>query len=399
MSGRATELYRGNPFRILALPVTADAADIRRRGRELQVRASPEGAESEAAEAAARLDDAVLRLEAELYWRWLPDEEEAALDRLAAGGSEVAGHDLAVLRHSAVLESPVDEWRRWRPALEAWEGTWRDDRFWARLRERAEALGDARATVATVDRLRGELPGRVLSASATAIAGLLEDDRGGAASEALIAVAASSFPATDVQRARAAALDGLVRRVRDLLTEHGPSPALIEAARALGRVEPLSPVAERVLDEAADDLRERALALAHERRDLLLARPLLEAAVALATSTMVRARAEALLAEWDLALARARAEAIDAVTRRVRRHGLGGSRWQLIGTAAAMLVALVAGIATCRANQAPPAPPPPTFAPPTFQPQLQYPPATLPPLAFPPPTLPPDLIVTITPPP
>jgi hypothetical protein len=362
MSGRPPDLYRENPFRVLSIPITATAADIRRRGRELQLRATLAGTESDAAEAAARLDDAVLRLEAELYWRWLPDEAAEALERRAAGGSEVAAHDLAVLHHAAALDSPRSAGERWSAALGAWADTWGSERFWERMRERAAALQDPRATGAAVDRLRAQLPGRVLTATAVAAADLLAEAADGPAAEALAAVAASALPAGNDQRAHALALEGLVRQVGDLLADPGSAGAMLAAASRLRALEPLSPAAERVLDDAADHLRHRALALWRERHDLLGGRPLLDSAVALATSAVVRGRATALMAEWDRALDQPRRQLAVAGRPAIRLPRSLMSGLVFLALAAAAVPLGLLGIGICTSLAAPRPAPVPTFA-------------------------------------
>src|SRR5260370_4563192 len=122
------DLYRDTPFRVLSIAVTADPAVVREHARALRATLG-----DQVERAAARLAHPLLRLEDELYWFWLdggpaalramvssPETADATartLDREAAEGSDVALHDLAVLRHAAALEGPGP--RPWTPALQA----------------------------------------------------------------------------------------------------------------------------------------------------------------------------------------------------------------------------------------------------------------------------------------
>src|SRR5262249_28471325 len=239
-------------FRMLALSTRATDVQVRRRAQELRMQAELEGDNEEVArlkDAHARLEDAATRLEEELFWFALTpdpvpedlhesaadfeqrDEVESELAALAKSGSDEAAHDLAVLRHVTVLETSDGDTASWRPALQAWEELWRDDRFWMRMRLRADELGDPRVTDAVVDRLRKRLPDRILDATATEIADLLQEDCEAQAAKALEALRDSTFPAAVVSKARAAAVGPLAGRVKDIVSETRASVEAVEADR------------------------------------------------------------------------------------------------------------------------------------------------------------------------
>jgi hypothetical protein len=326
----AANPYVDNPFRILGLPAGAPTATIRRRAQELQVEARLEGAEPEAvqriAQAASRVQDAAGRLDDELYWIWSTHETvpaEAVSDPMTravvaerldeqAGkeADDVALHDLAVLLHSCALEAPETDVPQWGPALQAWERTWRSERFWMLVRLRAADLNDPRVTDATVNDVRERLPARILSATADGAARLLASGADDRAREALAAVAASRFPSAAVQRARREATERLVAQTTDLVagvTEASSSSPgatdavirsqwtvleqqLIPTARRLKRLDAETSGVQDALDEVATCLKVLAVDVFNETKAFDTALPLMTSAVQLAGSEGVRLR-------------------------------------------------------------------------------------------------------------
>jgi hypothetical protein len=313
------DLYRDNPFRVLSIAVTADPAVVREHARALRATLG-----DEVERAAARLAHPLLRLEDELYWFWLDggpaalramvsspetaDPIARTLDRAAAEGSDVALHDLAVLRHVAALEGPGPG--PWTPALQAWARTWRADPFWARVRQRAAALTGPESADTAAGRLREELPGRILSATAAAVAGLLAAGRDADAAAAVIAIGASGFPPAAVRSARSEPVMRIVLQVGDLLAASRADLAadprqLVGTAGHLRALDPTSTSAERVLDEVADHLCRLAIQRARANGDLATALALVEAAAVVAMSVPVRRRAQAARDECEAAWTRA----------------------------------------------------------------------------------------------
>lgn len=169
-----TALYRHNGFRVLQLPVTADATAIEARaGKLLQgmtvplfaLALEPQPARDAVKEAAERLHDPELRWLDELFWLW-PTRSEPALTskgmgwerddptvahwtRAAADGDAIARHNLAVLHHAVALDfshhrqypDPALLERAWEAAVCHWSELGGDDAFWGFLAERAAALG------------------------------------------------------------------------------------------------------------------------------------------------------------------------------------------------------------------------------------------------------------------
>jgi hypothetical protein len=195
-------------------------------------------------------------------------------------------------------------------ALQAWAGTWGADPFWARVRQRAAALAGPESADTAAGRLREELPGRILSATAAAVAGLLAAGRDADAAAAVSAIGASGFPPAAVRSARSEPLMRIVLRVGDLLAASRADLAadpgrLVGTAGHLRALEPPSPSAERVLDEVADHLCRLAIQRARANGDLATALALVEAAVVVAMSVPVRRRAQAARDECEAAWTRA----------------------------------------------------------------------------------------------
>ena len=332
--------YSENAFRVLALSTRATDIEVRRRAKELTLQAELDGDPETIAllkSAHARLEDPTARLEEELFWFALtPDPVPEDLDPSADGerletvlthlaamrdaGSDEAAHDLAVLRHIAAIETCDDGQDQWRPALESWENLWSDDRFWMRMRLRAAELGDARASDALVNKLRKNLPERILDTTAAEIAELLEaddDDSEAEAEEALTALRASTFPSAVVAKARAAAVEKLSGRVKDLLGESRAEFDQVEAgrltevirqrwaalhdglvaqARRLKELAADSPQVESIVDGVSTFLRQLGIRLYNESDDFAAAIPLQEASMELAISDIGISQASSALA-------------------------------------------------------------------------------------------------------
>ncbi len=180
-----TDLYRGNGFRVLGLPLDAGARDI---GQRLERMRSGENGDtglrllgptpalkpSQIEAAAGRLGTPEVRLRDELFWFW-PYQNgspatDPALQALAAGnsatateiwasaaqtGDDIALHNLAVLNHALALDAhfaglggpeqcTAAEYN-WRQALEHWNSLCQRDAFWASLMARSQELGVGQA--------------------------------------------------------------------------------------------------------------------------------------------------------------------------------------------------------------------------------------------------------------
>src|ERR1700694_4714257 len=81
----------------------------------------------------------------------------------------------------------------WTPALQAWKELWGNEAFWTKMGARAVQLGDSRAGDALVQRLRKQLPSRILGATAGEVARLLELGEERPATAGLAAVLNSGF--------------------------------------------------------------------------------------------------------------------------------------------------------------------------------------------------------------
>jgi hypothetical protein len=209
-------LYRKNLFRILGLPVSASAADVRRQQKRLEMERKlgvtssgatngiltlvPPPASEETRAAMDRLADPEARLLDEVFWFWplKPGAaQDPALTALAAGHakdaatlwaaesqkgprSHVALHNLAVLEHLTALDyearlsaSGLDEKKKtrlgdlWAKALGRWLQILNNEAFWEDVRLRVRDMDDARLTTGFVRRVRATLPAALLSINAS----------------------------------------------------------------------------------------------------------------------------------------------------------------------------------------------------------------------------------------
>jgi hypothetical protein len=193
------EIYRGNPFRLLGLPVLAGPRDVAKRVDQLKLAAEfgvgddtwsfgpVEVLPVEKIRAAAQeLKEPAERLVQELFWFWpesFPDDsagEDVALEHLARAetaqaveywqGAAMQGrlpalHNLAVYYHLQALEleqqdpPPEEELiQLWFKALRFWGKIGGNEEFWSRLHERVKRMADARVTAEFVEQMRVTLP-------------------------------------------------------------------------------------------------------------------------------------------------------------------------------------------------------------------------------------------------
>ncbi|MFT3784377.1 MAG: hypothetical protein QM790_20395 [Nibricoccus sp.] len=191
------EIYRGNPFRLLGLPVQGGARELNKRVDELKMAAEfgiaqadwsfgPEQALTleQIRSAAQELKDPAERLVWEFFWFWpenFPEDAvDPALEHLSRGetaeaveiwqgsamqGKGTAYHNLAVYYHMQALErereeTPADDElvQLWFKALRFWEKVGGDDGLWTRLIARVVHLADARVTAEFVQDMRRTLP-------------------------------------------------------------------------------------------------------------------------------------------------------------------------------------------------------------------------------------------------
>ena len=217
------ELYRGNAFRVLGLPVDATMGDIRRRQNRLKMMeklgmSAPKDTggylpldvppdEDDVRRAMQRLQDPEARLLDELFWFWpqeLGSSDDEGLNLLAenrvkeahslwrqyekdGSGGKVSAHNLAVFYHALALdlehratserlnrkglETRADCWRR---AYERWKKLLNDETFWSRLTARIRDLDDPRPTTGLARRIRDSLDKAILLINARMAVGYAE---------------------------------------------------------------------------------------------------------------------------------------------------------------------------------------------------------------------------------
>lgn len=201
-------VYSDNPFHLLGLRTNAMPRQIRRRHEDLDAaremgdaawraefgyllgtREAPTAEEVE--EAFARLGDAESRLLAEFFWMWPMQDQDVAIEALAAGEKTVAfdlweraalgfgrtrlvaRHNLAVVYHLYAIDAEVqaiaatepipEDFSRtmlsyWEQAFRHWEALADDDAFWELFEERMRAFDDPRLTGGFIRRLRRDFP-------------------------------------------------------------------------------------------------------------------------------------------------------------------------------------------------------------------------------------------------
>jgi hypothetical protein len=293
----ADRLYQDNPFRTLGLPVTAPAAQVEARARQLAIEpghgADPLGISEPPARRAVRsLSDSTQRLRAELFW--LHGDEPAApptlrlddrqavaraLSALAAAAADrskdaaaraVAKHDAAVVAHAACLR------HGWLgpdlvAAIDRWSAVFGDVEYWRHLASRARSIG---VTLDPIPMLRDHLADWLGTTLIDAASELLDDGQDDAALALVVALKLSHLPRPTI--------DGVIREVTLPLRAAVRSGAttLLAFADAIGDL-PDSRDLERVreqLDKATSGLRgdvilplQRLRRLAPEADDPLLA--------------------------------------------------------------------------------------------------------------------------------
>ena len=331
MPARSGRLYAENAFRVLGLPPTASDLEVRRRAKELRLRAEVDRAGTGVVDlirfAEDELEEPFRRFTSELYWFQVlgtngsPVPDMANRDAVRAAGIELetqrtkgsdeALHDLAVLRHAAALEMKPPDGAVMVSALDTWQDLWSNEAFWLRAKLRAEELSDPRLTDKAVDRIRADVPSQVLNETALWISETADLDNE-AASLAYKALVSSRFPAAAVRGAASKAVERLSSHVsdtnRDLRSKMSNVPDaqlvqkvrslwrdlqdLIRAAKQLKAMASNVPAAEGVLDEVAHFLRGLGIDLYNKADDFDAAIPLQEAAVAIAVSDVALDRAK-----------------------------------------------------------------------------------------------------------
>jgi hypothetical protein len=204
------QLYRVNAFRIMELPVDANARDLASRSQMIEMAAniglpvphgsgyalplSPAPDSNDRREAMQRLRDPERRLIDEFFWFWPhklgESENDKALLALAEGDelaacniwcaqereqseANISVHNLAVFYHASALDleylslngggplSPQQIQQRdacWLQTFRRWKILLEYENFWTRLTARIRALGDLRLTTGVTRRMRDSLP-------------------------------------------------------------------------------------------------------------------------------------------------------------------------------------------------------------------------------------------------
>jgi hypothetical protein len=206
------ELYRKNPFRILNLPVTANARDVQRREARRQMEVNlgiaagqtgggplaliPSPDEEQIKDALERLHDPTDRFLAELFWFWpsadQPDEALLALEQgktdeairtwsaeSAAGRRIAAQHNLTILHHMLALDDEfglakgtADSKQAarvqtlWPRALGHWHDVHANPEFRIAVTGRAAAINDVKVSQQLVSDVLNALPSAVLRINA-----------------------------------------------------------------------------------------------------------------------------------------------------------------------------------------------------------------------------------------
>jgi len=163
------KLYRGNAFRVVGLPTSADRATVRQRQRRLMP-AVEAGADVDLGhDLPVGLDDLRTafdrllnrphaRLVDEIFWLW-----GDVRDDCGCPWSVHHDHDEAVRAHSAALDlAAAGELGRseqlWATAGQMWGRVLRLDACWHHLRTRAAALDERQLDASIVDALRDKVP-------------------------------------------------------------------------------------------------------------------------------------------------------------------------------------------------------------------------------------------------
>jgi hypothetical protein len=160
-------VYRENVFLRTGLAVDAGSKEIRRH------RARAHAAGTLTPDVEKMLDelqrDPNRRIGQELFAPWRTNGSGPPPGMTA---EECAAHDRAVEAHRTALDLELDDGDRvlrddaWYRAITLWAPLVHQDGVWARLRDRAEAIGDPRLTAADVERLRADLPDLLLGINA-----------------------------------------------------------------------------------------------------------------------------------------------------------------------------------------------------------------------------------------
>ncbi|GHO63477.1 hypothetical protein KSC_023690 [Ktedonobacter sp. SOSP1-52] len=211
------ELYLNNVFRIIELPIDAEAREIARRqaimkqaldismpippgaGRILPLNKGPEPASFDAV--INRLKDPIQRLIDEIFWfwphQWGQSRSDEALLTLQRGeinmvfshwqqlrekpeDEGIGLHNLAVLCHVLALDwensahkreltnqEQQERDTRWQEALAYWKALSEHEAFWRRVSARIKMVDDPRLTQEVGQQLRASLPRALLSINAS----------------------------------------------------------------------------------------------------------------------------------------------------------------------------------------------------------------------------------------
>lgn len=250
LDGIGPSLYQRNGFRLVGLPVSASARELRRRNEELAALARLGGTPPprpgallpvHPAPELHAVQDAIedlrhpeRRLVQELFWFWPMPAGDEGTALLAAGDlsrasaawrkasrasqpqaeqeTAVALHNLAVLYHVRALENQRPA--VWSAALRTWKAVFDNDLCWHWLAERVRRLEDPRVTAKSVAELRIALPRALLSINAALATQHLEAGHAERAAAQLAVIRQSGFAAAEVERAYLAVAEPLVETVR-----------------------------------------------------------------------------------------------------------------------------------------------------------------------------------------
>ena len=349
------ELYRGNLFRVLNLPVDASLREVLRREERRAMRQrlgvaeddgnpgafplEPPPTDEELRVARERLSNPRERLLDEFFWFWptsggtstdtallaLEKADVGTAEKLwlelakEAGDGDIAAHNLAVAAHLKALdlEARNDLQRRerkeldrlWRDALTHWHRAVTGEHFWLAVERRVSEINDVQLTTEFVQGIRRRFPKALLTLNARLAHAAAERGDPELTDRHLKLLAEAGFGDELQQQAIREALNPLRRRLRtamdraaarwEIHPQHGAKyvrELFQEASKLLRVVDALLPeddiTRSGLHDQVADKMLEGQDAFGGCTNDWDESVDLLELALSLARGEAQRARLE-----------------------------------------------------------------------------------------------------------